>query len=112
MQDVRIYNVALSASDVSSLYGILAPTLAVENSPPQVISNPPAVFVSNGHFQLTLSGVPNSTYHLWTTTNVALTPVTSTWTLVTSGMFNNSGTIVYTDPSASSTAKFYTITQP
>lgn len=108
MQDVRLYNVSLNASDVANIYGTLAYTL----TPSQVVSTPAPAFVSAGQFQMGLKGAPNTTFHLWSTTNLALTPVTSTWTLVTTGTFSSGGTATITDTAATSQSKYYVITQP
>jgi hypothetical protein len=108
MQDVRIYKVALGAQDIEALYQ----NLAVAVSPPHITTNPPAAFIANGQLQINLSGLPNTTYRLWSTTNISLTPVTSTWTLLSSSSFNSSGAASYTDVTATGRTKFYVITQP
>jgi len=60
----------------------------------------------------TISGTSGNSYRVWATANVALTPVTNTWTQVTSGTFGASAT-TYTDAAATSFPKrFYIITSP
>jgi len=49
---------------------------------------------------------------LWGTTNLTLSPVASTWTLVASGTFNSSGTATIIDTAASGSEKYYVLTQP
>ncbi|HVM50059.1 MAG TPA: autotransporter-associated beta strand repeat-containing protein, partial [Candidatus Acidoferrum sp.] len=70
---------------------------------------------TNGGFQLSLSGPGGDSYHVWSTTNVAAAPVTSTWTaLVTNGLFDNvTGAATFLDTSATNYPRlFYTITVP
>ena len=72
---------------------------------------------ANGNVQFTISGVPGSagfSYRLWATTNIALTPITSTWTLLTNDVFATSPT-TFIDTTATSTGapqRFYVITVP
>jgi len=106
IQDARLYSAALGAQDVQALYQILAPL------PPQFVSGNPLVVEGPGNIQLTFSGAANSAYRLWTTTNLALTPVTTTWRLLTNGTFNASGAAVYNDVAATNQGQYYVITQP
>jgi hypothetical protein len=51
-------------------------------------------------------------YRVWATTNLALTPVTSTWDLVGSGTFG-AGPVEFNDPQATNyPLRFYLITSP
>ncbi|MGZ4972444.1 MAG: beta strand repeat-containing protein [Limisphaerales bacterium] len=62
--------------------------------------------------QLNFSGSAGSTYRIWGSTNVALKPVTSTWTLLTSGTFTG-GADSFVDTNAPTRSlQFYTITIP
>jgi hypothetical protein len=64
-----------------------------------------------GQSQLTFTGSGvGATYHLWTSTNVALTPITTTWTLLSTGTFG-SGPVTFTDTNTTAT-RFYVITEP
>jgi hypothetical protein len=69
----------------------------------------------DGVFQLTINPAAYSTgfgYRVWSTTNLTLTPVTNTWTLVTNGVFG-AGPTVISDPSAAGLPQqFYLITVP
>jgi hypothetical protein len=68
--------------------------------------------LGDGSVQLSLSGVPCADYRLWASTNVALAPVTETWTQLSSGTFGDTPT-VFTDTSADGYAwRFYRITVP
>lgn len=109
MQDVRIYDVALDASDVATVYNVLAPQITGRS---HIVTNPAGSFVAAGQFQFNISGSANTTYRVWSTTNVALTPVIGKWTLVTSGAFNAGGSATVTDTAATGVTKYYTITQP
>jgi hypothetical protein len=59
---------------------------------------------------LHFTGHAGGTYHVWTTTNLALQPVETTWTLLGTGTFSG-GQDTFTCPAGSST-QFYAITQP
>lgn len=72
---------------------------------------------ANGNVQFTISGVPGSagfSYRVWATTNLTLTPVTNTWTLLTNDVFGTSPT-TFIDATATATGaaqRFYVITVP
>jgi hypothetical protein len=63
-------------------------------------------------FQLNFIGPTGSSYTIWTTTDVALSPVQSTWTPLTSGTFSG-GTDTFTDASGGTNPQqFYIISLP
>jgi len=65
----------------------------------------------DGGIQLTFTGTSGD-YRLWASTNVALTPVTNTWTLLTNGTFNGAP-VVFRDQQASGLSqRFYVISVP
>jgi len=71
-----------------------------------------AVQTSGGTVSLTATGTVGVSYQLWATTNVALTPVTSTWTLLTSGTIIESPFTI-TDPGAvTNQQRFYRFSTP
>jgi hypothetical protein len=70
----------------------------------------PVTLNGNGTGVLNFSGTAGTTYHIWGSTNLALTPVTSTWTLITTGTF--SGGADSCAISTTSRGEFYVITQP
>lgn len=78
---------------------------------------PPATFsgltsLANGGFEFTISGTQGQGYRVWATTNLLLSPVTSTWTQVTNGIFG-AGPVIFSDPGAGAVPqRFYTITEP
>ena len=55
-------------------------------------SFPPGAIVQmpSGNISLTVTGAPGTAYRLWATTNLALKPVTNTWTLLNSGTITTS----------------------
>ena len=85
-------------------------TLATPPAPPQFIPPYPGL---GGDFQLNFTGPAGLGYTIWATTNVALTPVTNTWTKLTTGSTFTGGTDTYTDPSGGTKPRqFYIITVP
>jgi hypothetical protein len=71
------------------------------------------VIVNGDHtVQLNFSGSAGSSYRVWSTTNVALKPITTTWTLLTNGVFSG-GADSFVDGNAPTfSQRFYTITIP
>ena len=70
-----------------------------------------AVRQPDGNLRLNGIGPPNFAFRLWASSDVSL-PFTS-WTLLTSGSFDNEGNLSYTDAEvASHTSRFYQITVP
>lgn len=69
-------------------------------------------YSSTSGIQFLVGGLSGSSYRIWATTNLALSPITSTWTQVGSGTFG-SFPAQFTDPSATNyPLRFYTITVP
>jgi hypothetical protein len=60
---------------------------------------------------LHFSGPANSAYRVWSTTNLALKPVTTKWTLLGSGAFSG-GADTFACPANGPATQYYTITQP
>lgn len=82
--------------------------------PPQFNTNGPAATVvpNQGGVELNFSGTADQPYRIWSSTNLALFPVTNTWTLVSQGTFSG-GADSFTDPAAATNqATFYVITSP
>ena len=66
-----------------------------------------------GGIELNFTGPAGYPYRIWTSTDVALTPVTNTWTLLTSGGYFTGGTDSYTDQNGGSNPQqFYIISVP
>lgn len=63
-------------------------------------------------FQLNFTGPAGSGYTIWASSDPALSPIQSTWTLLTTGIFSG-GTDTYTDPSGGTNPQqFYIISVP
>jgi hypothetical protein len=73
-----------------------------------------SIALTNGSIQLALSGPAGNNYRIWASTNVAATPISSTWTLlVTNGLFNANGNATFLDTSATNyPTRFYAISVP
>ena len=68
--------------------------------------------LANGSFQFTISGTQGQGYRVWATTNLLLSPVISTWTLVTNSTFGSTP-VIFNDPGAGAVPqRFYIITEP
>ena len=59
-------------------------SVAAPATPPNFASGAVAT-LPDGNISLTATGALGATYKLWSSTNVAATPITSTWTLLSSG---------------------------
>lgn len=85
-------------------------TLTV-NVPTLPATSIPAV-LGDGAVQFSFNGTSGQAYRLWGSTNLALSPVPSTWTLLTNGVFG-SGSIVFTDTETGlHPQRFYIISSP
>ncbi|HTQ49109.1 MAG TPA: pectinesterase family protein [Candidatus Acidoferrales bacterium] len=109
--DIGTYSVIVTnvAGGITSSNAVL--TVNPPTSPSTIAS--PSVDI-NGNVQFIITGAPGSAgfgYHVWATTNLTLTPVTSTWTLLTNGVFDT-GPAVFTDPASGLPQRFYLITVP
>ncbi|HWX21540.1 MAG TPA: autotransporter-associated beta strand repeat-containing protein [Candidatus Binatia bacterium] len=93
--------------------------LAVDGTLKVVSTAPPyrpqfgtPALLGNGNFSLTFSGPAGFAYRVWGSTSVALAPVESTWTLLSSGTFG-SVPVNFIDVNATNyPARFYEITVP
>jgi autotransporter-associated beta strand protein len=103
---VIVANVAGSLNSSNAVLTVNPPTT------PSVITSPSVD--NSGNVQFTITGAPGSAgfgYRVWATTNLALTPVPSTWTLLTNSVF---GTVpvIFIDPASGLPQRFYLITVP
>jgi autotransporter-associated beta strand protein len=79
-------------------------------APPQLSSIRP---VAGGAFQMTFSGPAGNNYRVWANSDVTAAPVSTTWTLVASGLFDSTGVAAFTDTTAANyPARFYVISVP
>jgi autotransporter-associated beta strand protein len=91
--------------------------LAVDGSI-QVVSVVPsftsggAARLPDGNIALTANGAVGSTYKLWATTNLALSPISSTWTLLSSGTVTTSPFTINDLTATNFTRRFYIFSAP
>lgn len=109
-------NIGTYSVIVTNVVGGLSSTNVV------LVVNPPTagstiaqpVIEPDGSVQFTLTGANGAAgfnYRVWGTTNIQLSPITSTWTLINNGVFGTSPTIV-TDTPAGMPQRYYIITVP
>jgi hypothetical protein len=98
----------MASTSAFNSYSVVNPSLA----PPQFGGNgaPPLTLSGNGGGVLNFSGPAGQAYRVWGSTNLALTPVTSTWTLLGSGTFSGGADSLAIG--ATNGCQFYVITQP
>jgi hypothetical protein len=97
---------SLSADGRVGVQSVAAPTSA-PNFPPGGITALPS-----GGVSLTVTGAVGTPYRLWASTNVAATPIPSTWTLLNSGTISTSPFTI-NDPNATNYLKrFYLFSTP
>jgi|GEM_PF-5977086 len=84
--------------------------LLASNAPPGFPAN--AVSVTNGTVSLSVTGVVGAPFTLWATTNLALSPITNTWTKLTNGTVSASPFTI-TDPGVTTNRqRFYIFSSP
>jgi fibronectin-binding autotransporter adhesin len=94
----------------TSQLGVDGTIRVVSVARPQINSITPG---AGGSFALAFSGPAGNNYRVWGSTNLASVPITSTWTLLTNGLFGVSGTATFVDTTATNyPARFYLITVP
>jgi fibronectin-binding autotransporter adhesin len=83
---------------------------AIVVSQPTTITN--VTRLGDGNVQFSFSGTGGQAYRIWASTNVAATPVTNTWTLLTNATFSG-GMETFKDLQATNfPRRFYNITAP
>jgi autotransporter-associated beta strand protein len=70
------------------------------------------VVLPNGNISLTATGVVGSTYKLWATTNLLLSPIATTWTQLNSGTVTASPFTIIDSTATNSMQKFYIFSTP
>lgn len=110
--DVGSYAVVVSNGSGSVTSSVVTLNVIAPTSPP-TLSTPSSI--PGGGAKFTITGPAGSAgfgYRVWASTNVALTPITNTWTLLTNTVFQSSPT-TFTDSSASGLPqRFYVVTVP
>jgi hypothetical protein len=101
INDVRIYNRALSTNEVASLYAL--------ESQPTLLPPLTASLGAGPDVNLNMTGVPGQNYVLQTATN--LTPPVQ-WPPVLTNTANTNGVWQFTDTNLNSAQKFYRVTTP
>lgn len=100
---VWINNLEVDGSiQVSSVGSVSSP-----NFPPGAISTLPT-----GNISLTATGAIGSTYKIWASTNVALTPIATTWTLLGSGTVTTSPFVIQDLGATNYPQRFYRFSAP
>jgi pectin methylesterase-like acyl-CoA thioesterase len=108
--DAATYSVIVSNAAGTVTSGTA--TLAVITPVPPAMNTNAVQVLGNGSLQFSFSGTPGADYRVWATTNIALTPVINTWTLVGGGTFG-AAPVIFADAQATSFAqRFYTVTSP
>jgi len=99
----------LAATNVTVwLYG-WTPVISTPAVPP-TSSN--LTVLGDGNFQFSISGGDGQSYRVWASSDVTLTPITSTWTEVGNGTFGASP-VTFTDTQATNYPnRYYIITVP
>jgi autotransporter-associated beta strand protein len=108
--NIGTYSVMVS----NSVTGIVSSNAVLTVNPPTQPSTLAVPTVSDGNVQFVITGAPGSAgfgYRVWATTNIQLTPITSTWTLLTNGVFSTGDNVV-TDTPVGLPERFYIITVP
>lgn len=99
-----------AATNVVTWFYGWAPVLPVITPNSPVISAP--TVLPDGNFQLSASGDNGFGYRVWASDDVTLTPVTSTWTQISSGTFGAGPEIISDLDATNHTQRFYQITIP
>jgi hypothetical protein len=107
-----------NAGDYSVVVSNLVPSTATSGAATLSLNQPPqfgsSVYLGPGNgFQLNFTGPAGTGYSIYTSTNAALTPVSTTWTKLTTGATFSGGQDSFTDPAGgTNAAQFYIITIP
>jgi hypothetical protein len=108
LTDAGSYMLGVGNSAGTNTTATVSLTVAVR---PQL--SPISLLSSGGGCQLRFSGPAGQSYRLWTSTNLALTPIETTWTLLTNNTFSGSAD-TFTDSQAQiqTPEQFYILTIP
>jgi hypothetical protein len=102
-------NVSIANSSAGNPFTFAVTGTVITAVPPSFAAIP--ISGAPGAPVLHISGSASSTYRVWSTTNLALKPVTTQWTLVGTGVFTG-GADTFACPASGPAAQYYTITQP
>jgi hypothetical protein len=99
-----------AATNIVTWFNGWTPVLPVTTPNAPVISAP--TVLPDGNFQLNATGDNGQNYRVWATEDITLTPVISTWTLLTNGTFGASPVIITDLDATNHVQRFYLITIP
>ncbi len=108
--DAGDYYVQVTSPSGEEADNFSEPAVLVVVTPPQFAPGGPITGLGGGSPQLNFSGQAGTPYHIWGSTNLALTPITRTWTLLGSGTFSG-GADSFTIRTTNG-RQFYALTQP
>ena len=80
--------------------------------PPPTFNPGSVAALPDGNKSLTATGTLGATYKLWASTNVALAPITSTWTLLSSGTITTSPFTINDLTATNYPRRFYIFSSP
>jgi hypothetical protein len=110
--DIGSYSVIVANASGSVTSSVANLTVIAPTASPDLGTT---AVLNNGDIQFTITGAAGSagfSYRVWAATDITLTPVTTTWTLLTNDTFSTTSTI-FTDSTASGMPqRFYIITVP
>ena len=107
--DATTYSVIVS-NTAGAVTSAAATLTVIVPAPPTINGNPQTL--GDGNVQFSFSGTEEASYRVWATTNIGLTPVTSTWTLIGTGIFS-AAPVTLTDSYATNFPnRFYIISSP
>lgn len=108
--DASTFAVIASNSSGSVTSSVVSLTVIVPAPP--VTDGSSLQRLGSGNIQFSFSGTQNASYRIWASTDISLTPITDTWTLVGSGTFGASP-VTFTDSNATNyPQRYYIISSP
>jgi hypothetical protein len=106
--DAGTYSVVVSNSAGSVTSASVTLTVIIPSQP----TFDTQIQMSGGNVQFSFSGTLGADYRVWATTNIALTPIVDTWSLVGSGTFGASPVPFIDTQATNYLQRFYIITSP
>ncbi len=115
-EDLTLPNVQAADAATYSVRATNELGYAISANAALTLFNPPSLgsptVLGNGNVQFTFNGAAGTGYRIWASTNAALSPIISTWTLVNTGTFTGTP-VTFTDTQATSySQRYYILTLP